>query len=126
MTDAYDYGALLPPGAPLPPVNEYDTLIVERDREEQLRLRANLLDAYGHDPEETARAIQLSKRGIPVDTIMRNLARFEANIAIERDFATVRGNPGLEKWLRQDPVNARVAQGGYSPRSGWSIAAGAT
>jgi hypothetical protein len=116
MTDAYDYDALLAeqPSPPSSPANEYDALIVERDREEQLRLRANLLDAYGRDSEETARAIPLSKQtGIPVDTVVRNFASAEAAAAVERDFAIVRGHAGLEKWLLQDPVNARVAQGDH-------------
>jgi hypothetical protein len=127
MTDPYDYDALLAeqPTPPSSPADEYDALIKERDHEEQTRIRANLLDAYGRDLEETARAIPLSKEtGIPVDTVVRNFAAVEGGAKVERDFAIVRGHAGVEQWLLQDPVNARVAQGDYEKltliEKGWN------
>lgn len=118
MSEPNEYDGLLKQGEPQKPANEYDGIVVDMAKEREQRTRASLLSAQTANPDATARALELSKRtGIPVDTVERDPAAVEKQVATNDYDSLLKNNPKLGQWL-SDPVNARVARDDHAGLSG--------
>lgn len=93
--------------------NEYDGVIVELDKAREQRARASILSAQDANPDQTAKALALSKKtGVPVETVERDVKAVEGPLAVNEYDALVKKSPGLGKWL-EEPINARLAKDDY-------------
>lgn len=76
----------------------------------QQQLKANLLTAVKENPDQMARAVDLSKRtGIPADVVARNLQNVELQDAVTRADAVLQTSPVIARRMREKPLFAKVA-----------------
>lgn len=76
----------------------------------QQQLKANLLTAVKENPDQMARAVDLSKRtGIPADVVARNLQDVELQEAVTRADAVLQTSPIIARRMREKPLFAKVA-----------------
>lgn len=76
----------------------------------QQQLKANLLTAVKENPDQMARAVDLSKRtGIPADVVARNLQDVELQDAVTRADAVLQTSPIIARRMREKPLFAKVA-----------------
>lgn len=94
--------------------NEYDGLVVDFKAEKTQRLRATVLGAQTANPDNAAKAVDLSKKtGLPADLVERNLPRVEGDQKLNEYDVLLEKSPKLSAWLLADAMNARVAKDDY-------------
>lgn len=129
-----EYDGLI--GGAAPEENEYDTLLRDDANAQRSQVRASLYGAVQSNPDEFARAKQLSQAtGIPADTVQRNLPAIEQNAKLnEYDealktapaLAKQMTNPDFAKLAHDDIDNASLLEQAVSTvtRAGRSLVAG--
>ena len=82
---------------------------VRLEDEKQVRLRSSLYQSLDTNPDEAARAKNLSnKSGVPVDIVQRNYAQVNRNVQLNEFDETLRKSPLLGQWL-SNPNNAKIS-----------------
>lgn len=103
----------------LPPVedNPFSAAAIERSRSQQLR--SNLIGASKANPDQTAKAIALTKRtGIPTDVVARNLLNVEMQDAVDRADEQLQTSPVLRRRMMEKPLFAKEAHDDVQALSG--------
>ena len=75
----------------------------------RVQLRTSLYQSLDSNPDEAARAKNLSnKSGVPVDIVQRNYAQVNRNVQLNEFDETLRKSPLLGQWL-SNPNNAKIS-----------------
>lgn len=76
---------------------------------QRTQLRTSLYGALDSNPDEAARAKNLSnKSGVPVDIVQRNYAQVNRNVQLNEFDETLKRSPLLGQWL-SNPNNAKIS-----------------
>jgi hypothetical protein len=85
---------------------------------QRTQLRTSLYGALDSNPDEAARAKNLSnKSGIPVDIVQRNYAQVNRNVQLNEFDETLKRSPLLGQWL-SNPNNAKISHDDSSNLAG--------
>jgi hypothetical protein len=85
---------------------------------QRTQLRTSLYGALDANPDEAARAKNLSnKSGIPVDIVQRNYAQVNRNVQLNEFDETLKRSPLLGQWL-SNPNNAKISHDDSSNLAG--------
>jgi len=91
---------------------------VRLEDEKQVRLRSSLYQSLDTNPDEAARAKNLSnKSGVPVDIVQRNYAQVNRNVQLDYFDSTLQKSPLLGRWM-SDPNNAKISHDDTSNMAG--------
>lgn len=86
--------------------NPFSMDAIKRNRDQQLR--SSLISATQSNPDEAAKAIDLSKRtGIPADVVTRNMGEIANKDAIARAEQVLQSSPVLQRRMRESPAFAK-------------------
>ena len=82
---------------------------VRLEEQKQVRLRTSLYQSIDTNPDEAARAKNLSnKSGIPVDVVQRNFPQVNRNVRLNEFDEALLKSPVLGRWM-SEPNNAKIS-----------------
>lgn len=107
MSNEYDDIISAEPG---PKANEYDALLQTQGDEKRQALRSSIISTGDTNPDEAAKALQLSKRtGVPAPVVERNMPVVEKNAQLNEYDQLLNTAPVTASAL-SDPAFARIAK----------------
>lgn len=107
MSNEYDDIIAAEPG---PKANEYDALLATQGDEKRQALRSSIISTGDTNPDEAAKALQLSKRtGVPAPVVERNMPVVEKSAQLNEYDQLLNTAPVTASAL-SDPAFARIAK----------------